>query len=60
MRLPIANSVMDVGVQIGSSDEDMPGEGGSIIRPLECIVGLQVPIDTIRHFIKCNLLVLLL
>jgi hypothetical protein len=48
--LPIANSVIDRGMEVCSSLEDMTREGGAVVRANHSLIGGLVPVDSVCHF----------
>lgn len=50
--LPVTDSIIDIRLKIGSSNEDMSWEGGANIRSNKSLVHCLVPVNSIRgHFI---------
>ena len=51
VHVPVTDSLEDVGVEIGSSDEDVSGEGGCVVGAHQALVHRSIPVDSIRgHF----------
>jgi hypothetical protein len=49
--LPVADSVVEVGMEVSSSDKDVSGEMGANIWSDHPLIDSLIPIDSVCHFV---------